>query len=287
MNLEQCVYEKVMEKLAYDFRGDAVEALAKYRKDRDDALQSNKTMQFLHRAGEQFHEHVSPLLSGPMTSPAGHIGSGESRSSRIALALAGMRGGPQAAPIITLHELDEASGGNPDAMSGDKFKEFIKKQIIMNGSPSVTIGSHVGPYVLMNENNRLLQIRDEDPKTFDMMNKIRNKEDKIFNWVINKSESNHLKSLVPGLPGYGERPYTDAEIEAANNAIVDTKDAQKLVKNYREGKKYHPEIRKNISEAMAIAAPALAVYGVYDKIKDTIKAAKEIKAMQALARAAA
>jgi len=269
-----------MEKIAHDFRQEADDSLAKYRKDRSEAFEAGSLGRFLHNAGESFHENITPLLHGPMTSPAGHIGSGDSPTGKLIMALSGLRGGPQASPIITMHELDEAKSHSPDSLSGQEFREFIKKQIAMRGSASPVISSHVGPYVIMNESNRILRSKDIDPKTYDVFKKIRSKEDKIFNFVLKKSESNQLKDLVPGLPGYGERQYTDAEIEAANNAIVNSKNAAKLVKGYNENKKYNPEMSKGVAEAVSIAATVLPLAVVGQSIYENIKSLRALSALR-------
>lgn len=270
-----------MEKIAYDFRPESDEALAQYRKDRRERFAEGSIGRMLHGAGEAFHENVTPLFHGPMTSPAGHIGSGDSLTGKLILAASGVSGGgPQASPIMTMHELDEAKSQNPDNLHGQEFREFIKKQIAMRGSAAPVISSHVGPYVLMNESNRILQAKDSDQKTYDMFKRLRSKEAKIFNWVLKKSESNQLKDLVPGLPGYGERQYTDAEIEAANNAIVKSKQAAKLVHGYRENRKYHPELSRDAAEAVTIAGTVLPLAVVGGSIYEQIKAMRALKALR-------
>jgi len=276
MNIEQRVYEKVMEKLAHDFTAEAQQALADYRKRRDEELNGKPVHQLLHRAIEGYHENVTPILSGPMTSPTGHIASGFSPVSRAIMSIHGASG-PQSAPIVTLHELDEAKGSDPDRVRGDAYREFLRQQIRMHGAPSITIGTHVGPYVLMNESNRVLEAKEIDPKTYEAFKKLREKQGKLFNWVYHKSESDRLKELVPGLPGYGERPYTDAEIEAANNAIVNTKDAKRIVDGYSDNKNYHPELKKHIAEAVALVSVPMAVYGLVGKFRQGMALAKALE----------
>lgn len=254
----------------HDFRAESAQALAEYRKKRYDEAQAKGGLSpALLKIREGVHEHALSWMAGPHTGNMGDIASADSLGSRVMLGVAGLRGGDQMAPIVNLHELDEAKSSNPDSVAGEDFRAMLRKQIGMSGSPGVTIGSHVGPYVLMNENNRILQARGNDPKTYASMVKAR-KERSLFG-LIHNSQSDHLQKLVSALPEYGNREYTEEEIEAANNAMANSKIGKRIVAGYDPTKKYNPKPGMVAGEALAVAAPVLLATSAALHIIDAIK----------------